>query len=325
MKKMTLTVIGWLVSVALLVALAWKWDWAKTWASLTSTNLWYILIAVALNFVVVALKTVRWQWLLTDKKTHFMTMFKAQIIGMAGNNVLPARGGDWYRIYLLGKWEKISKAALTSITGLDKLFDGIAILALFAIASMHSTFPEWVRSSTLVVTGVIIGSLIICILFRIHHRRNVDIPHNRRGKISQLIYQLGAGMSIMEEKGRFGATLILSFVVALLQIVTLFMVQKAFGIMLPIWVPVLVYVAINLAIIIPSAPSSIGPFEVAAVLAYTWQGLTKEVAFNVAFIYHVVQVLPVTALGAYYYLTAFRHHHPKTDKVETISSASKHD
>jgi uncharacterized protein (TIRG00374 family) len=146
----------------------------------------------------------------------------------------------------------------------------------------------------------------------------------RRGKISQLIYQLGAGMSIMEEKGRFGATLILSFIVALLQIVTLFMVQKAFGIMLPIWVPVLVYVAINLAIIIPSAPSSIGPFEVAAVLAYTWQGLTKEVAFNIAFIYHVVQVLPVTALGAYYYLTALRHHHPKADKLETTSSASKH-
>ena len=321
MKKITFAVIGWLVSIGLLIALAWSWDWAKTWASLSATNYWFLTIAILLNFIVVALKSVRWQWLLTDKKTHFKTMFKAQVIGMAGNNIMPARGGDWYRIYLLGKWEKISKAALTSITGLDKLFDGIAILALFAITSMHSTFPEWVRSSTLIVTGVIIGGLIICILFRIHHKRNIDIPHTRRGKISQLIYQLGAGMSIMEEKGKFGATLVLSFVVALLQISTLLAVQKAFGIILPVWVPVLVYVAINLAIIVPSAPSNIGPFEVAAVLAYTWQGLTKEVAFNVAFIYHVVQVLPVTVLGAYYYLTTFRHHRPKASKRASTSSA----
>jgi len=321
MKKTALTVLGWLISIALLVALAWGWDWAKTWASLSATNFWFIIAAVILNFVVVALKSVRWQWLLTDRKTHFMTMFKAQVIGMAGNNVMPARGGDWYRIYLLGKWEKISKAALTSITGLDKLFDGIAILALFALASMHSTFPEWVRSSTMIVTGVIIGGLIICILFRIHHRRNVDIPKTRRGRISQLIYQLGAGMSIMEEKGKFGATLVLSFVIAVLQIATLLTVQKAFGIILPLWVPVLVYVAINLAIIVPSAPSNIGPFEVAAVLAYTWQGLTKEVAFNIAFIYHVVQVIPVTLLGLYYYLTTFRHHHLKAGKRVSTSSS----
>jgi len=185
---------------------------------------------------------------------------------------------------------------------------------------MHSTFPDWVRNGTLIVTGVIIGSLIICILFRIHHKRNVDIPKTRRGRVSQLIYQLGAGMSIMEEKGRFGATLVLSFIIALLQIVTILTVQKAFGIMLPLWVPVLVYVAINLAIIVPSAPSNIGPFEVAAVLAYTWQGLTKEVAFNVAFIYHVVQVIPVTLVGAYYYLTTFRHHHLKDGKRASTSS-----
>lgn len=323
MKKITLTILGWLISAGLLVGLAWRLDWGKTWASLSATNLWLILVAALINLIVVGLKTIRWQWLITNKKTHFKTMLKATMIGMAGNNVLPARGGDWYRIYLLGKWEKISKAALASITGLEKLFDGIAILALFALASMHSTFPEWVRRGTLIVTGVIIGGLIICVLFRLHHRRNVDIPHTRRGKISQLIYNLGSGMSILEEKGQFGATLVLSLVIALLQIATLFTVQKAFGIMLPLWVPILVYIAINLAITVPSAPSGIGPFEVAAVLAYAWQGLAKEVAFNVALIYHVVQVIPVTAIGAYYYLTALRHHLPKDDRRVSTPSSSK--
>ena len=97
---------------------------------------------------------------------------------------------------------------------LDKLFDGISILGVFAIASMHSTFPEWVRRGTLVVTGVIIGSLIICILLRIHHRRSVDVHPQAMSKMRHLIYKLGSGMSILEEKGRFGLTLLLSFAIA---------------------------------------------------------------------------------------------------------------
>jgi uncharacterized protein (TIRG00374 family) len=204
------------------------------------------------------------------------------------------------------------------MTGLDKMFDGIAILGIFAFASMYSTFPEWVQQSTMITLGVIIGGLIVCILLRIHHRRNVDTPHDSMGKIRQLIYNLGAGMSILEEKGRFGITLLLSFLIILIYIVCLYAIQQAFGITMPLWIPVLVYTAINLAITVPTAPSGIGPFEVAAVLAYTWQGLSKEISFNIAMMFHLVLVIPVVAIGAYYYFTASRH--PETELRKEISA-----
>jgi len=304
MKKLTFTVLGWAISLLLIAGLAAKLDWSLAWHSLLKTNLWWILAAATINFASVVLKALRWQWLIyTEKKTEFKTMFRATMIGCAGNNVLPARGGDWYRIYLLGKWEGVSRAALASMTGLEKLFDGMAILGIFALASIKSTFPHWVQRGTMIVTGVVIGSLIICIILRIHHRRS-NTPHDAMGRIRQVIYNLGAGMSILEEKGRFGITLIISFVIIILQIISLFTVQKAFGIILPLWIPVLVFVAINLAITVPSAPSGIGPFEVAAVLAYAWQGLPKEISFNIALLYHIVQVVPVVAVGTYCYLTA---------------------
>lgn len=312
MKKLTLTILGWIISAGLIFGLAARLDWHTTWDVFTTSNIWLILAAACLNIIVVVVKTVRWQLIMyTKRRTHFWRLFKAMMIGLAGNNVLPARGGDWYRIYLLGKWERISHAALASMTGLDKLFDGIAILAIFSAVSLQSTLPEWVRRSTLVVTGVVVGSLIVCILLRIHHRRNVNTPLDKMGKLRALVYHLGAGMSILEEKGRFGITLVLSLVIAVMQIATLALVQHAFNITAPLWVPVLVFVAINLAITVPSAPSNIGPFEVAAVLAYTWLGFTKEMAFNAALMYHIVQVIPVTAIGAYYYVTTFRHGAPK--------------
>jgi uncharacterized protein (TIRG00374 family) len=304
MKKLTFTVLGWVISLLLLVGLAAKLDWSLAWHSLRKTNLWWILAATAINIVAVVLRALRWQWLMyTEKKTKFETIFHATMIGTAANNVLPARGGDWYRIYLLNKWEGVSRAALASMTGLEKLFDAIAILGFFALASTRSSFPEWVQSGIMTVTGVVIGSLIVCIILRIHHRRTTK-PHEMMGKIRQLIYNLGAGMSILEEKGRFGITLIVSLLLTLLQIISLFAVQQAFGIILPLWVPVLAFVAINMAITIPSAPSGIGPFEVSAVLAYTWQGLPKEISFNIALLFHIVTVVPIVIIGAYYYLTA---------------------
>ena len=307
MKKLTITILGWIISAVLIVGLASKLDWSTTYDVLLKTNGWWILLAAALNLLVIVLKTVRWQWIMCTKtKTRFHTIFKAIMIGMAGNSVLPARGGDWYRIYLLGKWEKVSHAAMASVTGLDKLFDGIAILGLFSIASLHSTFPEWVRRGTLITTGIIIGSLIVCVILRIHHKRYTDTAPDSMSRLRKLIFNLGSGMSILEEKGKFGATLLLSFLIALMQIATIYLTQKAFGIVTPLWIPVLVFVAINLAITIPSAPSGIGPFEVAGVLAYTWQHVPKEIAFNISFIYHILQVLPVVAIGAYYYFTTFR-------------------
>jgi len=66
-------------------------------------------------------------------------------------------------------------------------------------------------------------------------------------------------------------------------------------------VPALIYVAINLAIIVPSAPSGVGPFEVAAVLAYSWLGVRAETAFNIALMYHIIQFIPITLIGATMY------------------------
>ena len=42
MKKLTFTILGWLISAGLIVGLAWRLDWGKTWASLAATNLWFI-------------------------------------------------------------------------------------------------------------------------------------------------------------------------------------------------------------------------------------------------------------------------------------------
>jgi hypothetical protein len=303
MKKAAFTITGWVITIVLLGSLLAKLDLHAIGADLARARWPYIIAAAILNLSVIVLKTLRWQWLMNPaQKTRYGTLFNATMIGLAGNNVLPARGGDWLKIYLLGKWESVSKAMLASITGVDKLFEGFSLLMLFGLLSFHSTFPEWVQRSTLIITIVLVIGLAICLLLMQHHKKSLSESGGAEGKLNRLMANLGSGMQIFTQKRMIVFTLAISLAICLLQIETIRICQLAFGLHLDLWVPALIFVAINLAIIVPSAPSGVGPFEVAAVLAYTWIGVSAETAFSVTICYHAIQFLPVTIIGAIIYL-----------------------
>lgn len=311
MKKTILTVAGWIISIALIVTLVIRLDWHAIAAGLSHAKWSFLIAAAILNIAVATLRALRWQWIMNSAQdVGFGAIFNATMISFAGNNLMPARGGDWLRIYLLGKKEGASKTMLASITGVDKLFDAFCILILFGALSFHSTFPDWVQRGTLIISIFTAVSLAICVMLLMHHRRSTEIETEKPGRFSRIASSLGSGMEILAQRGRIAATIALSIALCLMQIATIWLCQLAFGYHLDIWIPAIIYVAINLAIVIPSAPSGVGPFEAAAVIAYTWLGLKAESAFNIALAYHAIQFIPITAIGAVLYL-------------RTISTANK--
>ncbi|MFA4973168.1 MAG: lysylphosphatidylglycerol synthase transmembrane domain-containing protein [bacterium] len=318
MKKTAITITGWIITAALIWVMLAKIDLRALWDEITRANWWYLAAAAAVNITVILLKALRWQWLMSPShRARYGNIFNASMIGFAANNVLPVRGGDWLKIYLLGKWERASRAMLASVTGLDKLFEAISILLLFSVLSLHSTFPDWVVKGTMIVSIVAAISLLICILLMFHHRRASRDDTGTAGRVSKLAAQLGSGMLVLASSRLIFATLALSIVICLLQIGTIWLCQLAFGLHLALWVPALVFVAINLAIIVPSAPSGLGPFEAAAVLAYSWFGVNAALGLGIALCYHAVQFIPVTITGAILYMIEIK---PGTRKELKMNS-----
>ncbi|HQC51375.1 MAG TPA: lysylphosphatidylglycerol synthase domain-containing protein, partial [bacterium] len=102
MKRKALTVTGWLISIAVTAYLLGTANISELIGSFASTDIWYLALATIINIGVLALKGIRWQLLiLPQKKTAFWGMFKATTIGYAANNILPARGGDLLKIFLV--------------------------------------------------------------------------------------------------------------------------------------------------------------------------------------------------------------------------------
>lgn len=305
MKKTAVTIIGWIISIGLLVMLASKLDFAKFWDELSNVSWPWLVAAALLNIVVILFKAIRWKWLTQyGAPVSLWNTFKATIIGMAGNNVLPARGGDVIKIFLLNKISNTGKTALASIAALDKLFDGLAIVILFALLSFHSNFPVWVQRGTTVVSIAISVIISVCALLLIHHKKQA--AEEGIGRLNKTLGKIALGVSALASKNLVILTLANSILICALQVVTILFCQLAFGKHLDIWIPALVFVAINLAIIVPSAPSGAGPFEVAAVLAYSWLGVGKEAGTNIALMYHLIQIVPITLIGMWFYLVSGR-------------------
>lgn len=303
-KKTALTIIGWAISIFLVAALALKLDYRALLTCFSSASWWWLALAAFINIVVTVLKAYRWQTLIAPgmQGTKFWDTFRATIIGMAGNNVMPARGGDWLKIYLLGKIGGESKASLASVAGLDKIFDGLSIVILFGFLSFHSRFPVWVQKGTMIVSVVLVAALAICILLLIHHRRSPS--DEETGALGRAVKNFGAGMGALTNARSIIVTFANSMAICLTQVATIWCCQLAFGQHFDVWVGAIVFVAINLAIMVPSAPSGVGPFEVAAVVAYTWLGLTKEAALGIAIMYHAIQFFPITIAGLVFYLSS---------------------
>lgn len=303
MKRKVATIVGWIVTAGLLASIALRVDLGAAMRGLSLARPEWLALAAGVNLAVVALRALRWKWLmLPQARAPYGTIFRATMIGFAGNNILPARGGDWYKIFLLRGLPGMHAPMLASITGLDKLFDGLAILALFGLLSLHSRFPLWIQRGTTIVSIVCAISLAICALLLLHHRRPPPERTDEVGALSRLAKRLGSGMGALASPRLVAATLALSVATCLLQVATIWCCQLAFGRHLDLWIPALVFVAINLAIIVPSAPSGLGPFEFAAVMAYGWLGVPESAALGIAIAYHAVQFFPVTAIGAIFHL-----------------------
>ena len=319
MKKTTsrkITVIsGWLISIGLMTVLILKLNMHKAMHGFTNANMGFLLLAATINIAVVAMKSSRWQWLMKPAKaSKFWDIFKATMIGFAANNIMPARGGDILKIFLINKWEKVGKTTLLSITFMDKIFEGIAMIALFAVLfTFRPPFPSWINKAGMIIAFTTIFAVTISIVVMLHSKIN----RSKTGRLHKIIANIAIGMKGIGNFSGISTISALSLLSCFTQILTIWSCQKAFGIESGIWLPIIIYIAVNMSVALPSAPSGVGPFEAAMVIAYTQLGVDAETGFNIALTYHLVQFIPVTLIGAaFYWLSVW--HNTSYNRAEAI-------
>lgn len=300
-------IIGILISAVFLYLALRGVDAHAIYEELAHTEPLPLVAAVVAFLTAFVVRGARWKVVLesTPDCPSFRKLISALFIGYAANGVLPLRAGELVRSFAISRKSRMSTATALSSIVLERVVDGLTLLAVLAALLLLRDFPDW-------VTGIAYGALVlfgggIAFLLAIYHFRGRAITAitsligrlgiKRTEGVSRILARLVEGLSLLANPRGIAGTLLLSFVIWALEAVTYWFVGQSMGLDLSPWAVLLTLVVINFGLTLPSSPGFIGTFEYAGVLALSVFGISHDEALGFTLVLHAMFIVVLVATG----------------------------
>ena len=291
------------------------------WQVVKSADYIWILPGVAVYFLGVWVRAWRWHYLLRPlKKISTTTMFPVVTIGYFGNNILPARAGEVLRAFVLRKREGVPVSASLATVIVERIFDGVVMLAFVFI-----NLPELakltgdagfmgglnIRDLAIIGTVIFVGALLLFLLaamFPFVTERFtiwlIDrlVPAKARVKTQDLALRFLSGLESLRSPQDALMVFLTTILIWLLETGKYWFVMHAFPFEASFFTLMLMNGIVNLATTLPSAPGYVGTFDgpgIAVLMAY---GVSQAVATGYTLVLHLALWVPITVVGAVYFL-----------------------
>jgi uncharacterized protein (TIRG00374 family) len=294
---------------ALFIALfVLRTDHSQIAGSFSSVRWEFLAAAVAVYFVTLWFKALRWHQLLHGKNSpgpH--RLVGALSIGFMGNNLLPMKLGMLLRVQVLGSKFRIAKATVCGTLALEALFDGMVLALLFTpVLWGLGVEMKYVLAVMLTGIGAAVG-LALClaaIFWRDSGKapglllRTLDrLPGGMRERAGDTIDNLAAGFHGLRCPRRVLSIVFVTSAGWALTASMYLLIGLAFGLEVN-WVAYLVLTAVlNVTAALPSSQGNIGPYEFFAQEVMLAFGVGKANAAAFAVGAHLLIMLPVSIVG----------------------------
>lgn len=305
-----------LVITAIFLGLALnRVDFQQLGVALASADYRLIALATLCTFAGYILRTARWgRFLAPTKQISLFRLFPVLVVGFALNNLLPGRPGEFARPYWLGVRENISKTLGLATIIVERVADGIALIAfllmaLVTFAPLQIDLPpiaETIAAAASILFGVALAGLLFLLLretlalslFKFFTR---FLPYSLATRLERMLGSFIVGLHSLKSPRDVAMIIGLSLGVWACEAASYYLMLSAFH-TLPTALDhavasVFMMVLINLGIMIPAAPGGVGPFEAAAIFSLGVFNVNATLAASVALSTHVVQYFLVTGLG----------------------------
>jgi glycosyltransferase 2 family protein len=319
-------ILGITVSAVLLYITFSRMDLREVWQELRGVNVPLFLAATALVTSVFWIRAWRWRGILQPvAEVPFRERFAAVNIGFMGNNLLPARIGEFLRAYALSRLSGVPIVGGLASLVVERAFDGIFVIGLLFLAMMTPQFPPLAGVQEITVPGtdqtftiaglargvaVLVGALVVFLFLlvllpkqavRLAETMVAWLPASFRRPVVSALEAFLAGAAVLRNPMLLLRATGWSAALWLWNAFGFWVGLHAFGIEVPFAAAVFLASAIALAASLPSAPGFIGPWHLMAVfvLADMW-GANRASAGAFAAGFHMAGFIPVTLMGLFY-------------------------
>jgi uncharacterized membrane protein YbhN (UPF0104 family) len=269
--------------------LATRADLAALALALRRTD--YLLIAImAVGHLVVLLPIKAWRWarmLAPIKKLQVRRLYEYCLAGAAVSNVVPARAGLAARVLLVQR-DGIPLATAAGTLLLEEVCN-VLVLAVLALPL------PW----ALPLSGYISGALrLVAVGAALGVAGALWLALAGRARPAGILRKVSEGLALLSDARAAAIVLLQSFAMWLLDVGQILLVMAAVGVTPTFFGATLVLLFVNLLNAFPATPGQVGLFEAGAAGASVIAGATPEQGMAVGVLYHMMQLIPETALGA---------------------------
>jgi hypothetical protein len=274
----------------------------------------YLPVALVLYFAGVGVRALRWRALLAPvRRLPVRALFPVVVIGYMANNILPWRIGEFVRAYVLREREGIPTSASLATIAVERIFDGLTMLAFLLVASLFIPLDAELRHIAIVgaaVFGIFLLVLVVAVVFdkprlRVLALVTRPLPAPLAARLTALVESFVGGLRILRSGRELVVVAACSVLAWGLESAMYFAIAPAFR--LPLGPPgaLMTTAVANLATLIPSTPGYIGVFETGVGLVLNGLlGIAKETALSYAIVVHAALYFPITLWGLYYWTRA---------------------
>ncbi len=271
----------------------------------------FVLLAVTCLMVSIAAKTIRWRLLLpSQSEVSTPRLYRILHISFLLNNVLPARLGDVARVALASRQPGLRSGHVVSSLLTERVTDSVTLVAGFILVSPFLPIPDtylpWLHAAWFTLAGMLAAAVVIVVshrkLARLARHLSLGrfVPGNDRVKEEAVSFREGWRQLFSRQHvfriwawswTAWGGAFAINY-----------LLMRALDIDAPVTVAVLLTCTTNLAMLVPSSPGYIGVFHAAATLSLAPFDIGASRALSFAILAHLVNVVPVSLLGASFLL-----------------------
>jgi len=289
-------------------------DFAELGTTLRNAKLGPLGVAVLLSSIALWLRGYRWRILLNSgANLPIMTVFWANSLGYLGNNILPARMGEFMRVEALKRRHDISRSYLLATALIERVMDA-GVLVLFTSAALLTTpgLPDWLHRASKTFS-VLSGAGILTLFLLPHAQKQTEKVLSRIPKISGAASRFLDGLRSLHSWSRSTGFFLLTLIIWPMDSYTGVLVAKSINLELSFQTSMVVLAALGLSSAIPSTPGYVGVFQFVAVNVMKPFGIASAPALAWILLYQAINYISQTFFGMIGFGILSRHSTQKSE------------
>jgi len=272
-------------------------DLHAVWDSLRAADALLVALAVGAFGVVYVLQSTRWRRIAGTPTVGIPRFVEMTVSGIAVNNVLPGRIGDFLRARWLGLAARMPAGRAFGTVVLDRAFDLVVLVALLVVGIAAVASSEWLVELAAVGIVVVLAFCAVLLLSRTYIGRR-DRDRRERGLVRRLARDMVERLAEPLGRRHLVVWLALSLGAWGAWAVAALLVARSLDLDLSVTDALFVTAVLNLGSAVPSSPGYVGTYEWLGVASLGLVGVDKEPALAFTILLHAAWYVPTTVVGA---------------------------